>query len=590
MRKQSVTVGSRNRIQFFDHVRNITMLCVVLYHAVKAYSTTTPDHPVHDANPILFADYVRWIFDVFMMPVFFFVAGFFAVPSLKNKSLGSFILGKIKRLGVPWLAVMVSVGGFFVFGATAQSATQQIVSFGDVLIDMLKGFNRLKESNFGDQFHIWFLSLLLFSFVVFGLVYKTFENRFNSFINKNSDSGSGKSAFSTLLIFGTVISIGYYIAIIFFPRINDWVYLSYLTFEPSKSVSYLGCFLLGIYGYSKNWFTDNVKMGNSSFWTAILVLSLAGFLISGKEILVGRIVPDNFPKSQLIIFAIARSFLCLSVLVLIVSLASRYWRNSSHFTKKLSDNSYHIYIIHMFILLAIQAALVNWQSGPTWIKLMIVFFSTVTISYVISEYVTNRFPKITVAVLMLISISLVLMMNPYRYERRFDQRQVEIKNKAANIKTDYLSLRNEAISSFKESLKNPSQGLVEAFEKLSLAHQNQKDDYEIMSYLGRAAVMIVKYRAVKNPLEFIVYNVKGFKWLDKAVENDPDNVIIRLNRAIISSEVSESLNRRKCAKLDFEYLAKKIEENPAIDKPIKEQVFSNLEKIYEKGRKNSKVN
>ena len=127
---------------------------------------------------------------------------------------------------------------------------------------------------------------------------------------------------------------------------------------------------------------------------------------------------------------------------------------------------------------------------------------------------------------------------------------------------------------------------MEAFEKLSLAHQSQKNDYVIMSYLGRTAVMIVKYRVVKNPLEFMVYNVKGFTWLDKAVENDPDNIIIRLNRAIISSEVSEGLNRRKCAKMDFEYLAKVIEENPAIDKSIREQVFSNPEKIYEKERTN----
>jgi hypothetical protein len=233
----------------------------------------------------------------------------------------------------------------------------------------------------------------------------------------------------------------------------------------------------------------------------------------------------------------------------------------------------------MFIILASQAVLLNWESGPTWIKLMIVFFSTVIISYLISQYVTNRFPKITVAVLVLISVSLVSILNPYRYERRFDQRQLEMKNKVADIKTDYLSLRNEAITSFKESLENPQQGLAEAFEKLSLAHQSQKNDYEIMSYLGRATVMIVKYRVVKNPLEFMVYNVKGFNWLDKAVENDPDNVTVRLNRAIISSEVSESLNRRKYTKTDFEYLAKKIEENPAIEKSIKEQVFSNLEII-----------
>ena len=83
---------------------------------------------------------------------------------------------------------------------------------------------------------------------------------------------------------------------------------------------------------------------------------------------------------------------------------------------------------------------------------------------------------------------------------------------------------------------------------------------------------------------------EGFKWMDKAVENDPDNVIIRLNRALVSISVPELLRRESCAKADFEYLAERIQENPMVDKSIKEQVFSNLDKIYEKERTNSKVN
>jgi uncharacterized membrane protein len=36
-------VGStRNRLLFFDTVRNMAMLAVILYHAVAAYSTATP--------------------------------------------------------------------------------------------------------------------------------------------------------------------------------------------------------------------------------------------------------------------------------------------------------------------------------------------------------------------------------------------------------------------------------------------------------------------------------------------------------------------------------------------------------------------
>ena len=86
MAVQSTTGGSREYYQFFDPIRIITMLCVVLYHAVIAYSRATPQFPIHDSDPIAFCDYVRWIFDVFMMPIFFFMAGFFSIPSLKTET------------------------------------------------------------------------------------------------------------------------------------------------------------------------------------------------------------------------------------------------------------------------------------------------------------------------------------------------------------------------------------------------------------------------------------------------------------------------------------------------------------------------
>lgn len=122
MSEQPSIIGSKNRIHFFDHVRIIMMPCVVLYHAVKAYGTTTPDHPVHDINPLLFSDYVRWTFDVFMMPVFFFVAGNFSLRSLKSRSLMSFLVGKIKRLGIPWLALMISLVALSNFSARFMSS------------------------------------------------------------------------------------------------------------------------------------------------------------------------------------------------------------------------------------------------------------------------------------------------------------------------------------------------------------------------------------------------------------------------------------------------------------------------------------
>ena len=101
--------SSTNRLLFFDMVRNLAMLSVVLYHAVAAYSTITPHWSVHDGSSMT-ADMIRQLFDVFMMPVFFFVAGYFALPSLMKQGTWKFLKGKLRRLGVPWvLAILIIV-------------------------------------------------------------------------------------------------------------------------------------------------------------------------------------------------------------------------------------------------------------------------------------------------------------------------------------------------------------------------------------------------------------------------------------------------------------------------------------------------
>ena len=56
-----------SRLYFFDFVRNVAMLAVVVFHAVAAYSTVTPHWYSHDGSSVV-ADIVRKVFDPVMMP------------------------------------------------------------------------------------------------------------------------------------------------------------------------------------------------------------------------------------------------------------------------------------------------------------------------------------------------------------------------------------------------------------------------------------------------------------------------------------------------------------------------------------------
>ena len=59
-------------------------------------------------RPILLA-LMGIVFDVMVMPTLFFVSGYLTVASLKRKTAGKFILGKIRRLVIPWVIAVFTL-------------------------------------------------------------------------------------------------------------------------------------------------------------------------------------------------------------------------------------------------------------------------------------------------------------------------------------------------------------------------------------------------------------------------------------------------------------------------------------------------
>lgn len=103
---QADTVASTH-VSFLNNIRYLMVLLVIAYHSVAAYATVAPHWPIHDTS-FFMADIIRELFDVFMMPVLFFVAGYFTLPSLEKKGVWKFLKDKFRRLLVPWaLAVLI---------------------------------------------------------------------------------------------------------------------------------------------------------------------------------------------------------------------------------------------------------------------------------------------------------------------------------------------------------------------------------------------------------------------------------------------------------------------------------------------------
>jgi peptidoglycan/LPS O-acetylase OafA/YrhL len=400
-----------SRIASMDFVRISALLGVVLYHAAGAYATNTPYWNVHDGSSMI-ATGIRELVDVFIMPLFFFLAGYFTLSSLRRKGHLGFFKGKFWELGFAWLVIVILVLPFSWWAVNMRSATNAggYLSF---WLTWLGGIGQTRLGVFDSpaqniHMHFWFISLLFCFFVVFILLHKTKSVLTGVTSNPAKvESPSSRKTLLVLLAFGVVCVAGYFISLLLVPD-TSWLTIKlFLQFQPSKIFIFAACFGLGIYGYSRNWFLDGKPLGRLSIWVPATILLAVGFMVVGQSVFQNPLSTQVLPPANLLLYASVRSFLLLSFLVTFCSLGIRYFNRPSRSISTLADNSYYIYMIHLFLVSTFQDMLMIWPQGPIEIKILTVFGVSLSISYAISRWIFKTTPRWW-GLLILVIISLVL--------------------------------------------------------------------------------------------------------------------------------------------------------------------------------------
>ena len=390
--------STTNRLLFFDMVRNLAMLSVILLHAVGAYSTVTPHWAFHDGI-FTAADIITYLFAVFQMPVFFFVVGYFALPSLTKHGSWGFLKGKFRKLGIPWLLAILILVPICLYGGQMMKpdASQSHPPFWVYWLTYLKSFGTFQIGlwTFGrmNQMHFWFLSLLLAFFVTVGLFHAV-RNRGPGPIDgfSTKEPASNKSILSALFVAAVLTSLGYFIVILLTP-VMSWVTIDLLLqFQPTSLILYIACFALGAFAYSRQWFAGDEFPSRLTIWVSVGILLTVGFFIIGQDVFTYPSTSHRLPLGLLLAFSFNRTFLCLTFLVLFIAYARKYWNRPSRFNQNLSTNSYNIYLAHLFFVGFFQSLFVAWQGGPAMAKAGIAFGLTLPLSYGISRLI-DRFHR-----------------------------------------------------------------------------------------------------------------------------------------------------------------------------------------------------
>ena len=329
------------RLYYLDTLKVMLTILVVFHHAAEAYSPYSawvykPSNK-DEMMPLI------WHFNsvnaAFFMGLFFFIAGYFVPRSYDKQGIWLYVKKKLLRLGIP----VVLVTAFLTY------ATGQL-----------------------EVGHLWYVESLLLFCLVYALV-----RRFVSPIQVKSNVSLGG-----LLAVALVMGVGGHLIRQVSPQDNWMWVLGFIHIEPAHYLQYVIMFVLGVLAYRGQWLT---KMKNSTGTVSLLI---------GSALAIGDYVRNDGAWNNFVYqwFGIYESLLCVFFSVGLLWLFREFVNGTNAFQNWCSQQAYGAYIVHLFVLLAVQNATDSIML-PGIVKFFIIGIVASIISFVIT-YLLRLIPGV----------------------------------------------------------------------------------------------------------------------------------------------------------------------------------------------------
>lgn len=349
------------RLYFLDNLRGVTILMVVVLHVFLCYMKYAPAWWfVIDPKQSMFFTYGVILIDVPIMPIMFFIAGYFSLSSLQKHGLGKFWVTKFRRVIVPWV-----LGVFFL----APPAMYMILLSRGKAPDYMNFWFGMFWTKMYSQSVFWFLGLLIVCFLILTGAHSVFESL------KSSKREFVKPRAILFILFIAVTS-GIFLGMSQLFPVDAWITEYYvLVFQPVRCLLYLLYFGLGVLAWKRRWFE------NAGFTPKIipwLLLSIGSALLylsfklqmgtKGGELAIqaGNAVGFN-------LFAFTTMMACFALFKALFNSDSPLW-------KSFSASSYGIYIFHSIAVYYGAYFLLKMDASP-FVKAAILLTSSTFICW-----------------------------------------------------------------------------------------------------------------------------------------------------------------------------------------------------------------
>jgi len=360
----------KERLFYIDNLRLFIIVFVVMHHLAVTYSGFGSWY-YHEGGHLGKLSIVWFAFYLslqqgYFMGLLFMISGYFVAQSFERKSFGKFIGDRFKRLIIPSLIYMVVITPFI----------------GIVEI----GYNKhdYKISDFLSGTGVMWFAVALF---VFSLIYGIVR------LNVQKDKPlPGKMQFKSS-IFNEIILILIIAVCAFLIRLVQPIGTNVLNMQLCYFASYIVLFIIGIISYKNNLF------GMISYKTGKRWL-LSGIFIGFFVWLVLVIIADKTGKSTALNggfnwlsagYSLWESFISVAMSIGLITLFKEKFNYQEKLLKKLSDNSFAVYMFHPPIIVAVSLLFrpITFLPIVKWIILCII---CIPLCFTVAHFIIRRIP------------------------------------------------------------------------------------------------------------------------------------------------------------------------------------------------------
>jgi len=393
------------RLVFCDNVRSLAVILVVVVHAGLAYSGLGLEAmwPARgpDGGPAMAV--LTLVLDSFIMPLLFFLAGYFALPSLQPKGARRFLVGKMRQLVAPAVLVVLFLNPLivYVWGRTHFPGSAEYPrSLADWWLFQLRRIGSFHLDELGcpaSYFfaHVWFVSVLMLFFVVLAVGCAVKRTLRPTAAETTPRRASRFTVIAALLLTGVLTGAIASAVRILLPEVGFcWVViLGLIEFRSPDVVFHVGYFLLGLFAFRGRWFARPRPFGPVWPWLASCLLITAAYLGVTQRMLELHPPPSPRPAPFLAAFWMLRGLVCVTFTGLLIAVAEKYWNRPSRIGERMAATSYHVYLIHLPLVVSLQFLLAGAVEAPAIVQFGLVAVVSIGLSFAVCELLVRRFPR-----------------------------------------------------------------------------------------------------------------------------------------------------------------------------------------------------